>query len=323
MDKQQKIILFSGIGVVAVLIALLVWMLVFKDNTGTTTSEEQQDALLQQQKDSLQLLLDQQAFAMQMDRLNIDSLPLDVNGINLQPEQTEIVNKYNEARNKIETLVAELKAEQQKSLQSSKRSQSEIDAHKKKIAELESQVTQLKNYCKDLLGQLAELNAKYEEQVQINTQLTEKNKELEETVHTTTTRNQELTDKVNTAKRLVVTGVSLRAYNKKNKVEKKVQKATKLSVDFTVTANNAAAPGMKTFYITIKSPEGQLLTGGGSFNAEGTTLQATASRQVEYANEEVSTSVTWGVNTTLTAGQYIVKIFCDGSCLTTRHFELK
>lgn len=323
MDKQQKIILYSGAGVVVVLIGLLIWMLFFKNGSDATSDPAQQDMALKQQNDSLQLLLDQQAFAMQLDRLNVDSLPIDVNGINLQPEQLEIVDKYNEARNKIETLVAELKAEQQKSLQSRQRSQAEIDAHKKKIAELESQVSQLKDYCKDLLGQLAELNAKYEEQVQINNQLTEKNKELEHTVHSTNTRNQELTDKVNTAKRLILTGVSLRAYNKKNKVEKKVQKAAKLSVDFTITANNAAAPGMKTFYMTIKSPEGQLLTGGGSFSAEGTTLQATAGRQVEYANEEVSTSITWDVNTTLTPGRYTVKIFCDGECLTTKHFELK
>lgn len=223
MDKQQKIILYSGAGVVVVLIGLLIWMLFFKNGSDATSDPAQQDMALKQQNDSLQLLLDQQAFAMQLDRLNVDSLPIDVNGINLQPEQLEIVDKYNEARNKIETLVAELKAEQQKSLQSRQRSQAEIDAHKKKIAELESQVSQLKDYCKDLLGQLAELNAKYEEQVQINNQLTEKNKELEHTVHSTNTRNQELTDKVNTAKRLILTGVSLRAYNKKNKVEKKVQ----------------------------------------------------------------------------------------------------
>lgn len=325
MDKQQKIIIFSGIGVVAILIGVLIWLLFFNGKSEKEDDKQNDEILrIQQQNDSLRMVNEQIAFDSRMQMLNIDSLPLlDVNGINLHSDQMEIVNKYNEARNKIETLVAELKAEQANSSKQKQRSQAEIDDHKKKIAELEDQVATLKDYCKSLLAQLAELNTKYEEQVQLNNQLTEKNKQLEETVSTTKTQNEHLETTVNNAKRLIITNVSLQAYNKKGKAEKKVQKAAKLGVAFTVTANNTASPGMKDFYITIKTPEGQQFTGGGSFSADGTTLQATARRQIEYANEEVSTSIYWDVNTTLTAGQYTVKIYCDGECLITRNLELK
>lgn len=323
MDKQQKIIIFSGLGVVVVLIALLVWLLFFRNseaeagNTETEVPVAQQvsDEYLQMQNDSLKLVADMAALEM-MDR-DINDL-----GQNLSPEQMELVNKYNEARNNIETLMAELQAERAKSSKNEKRTQAEMESYRKKVAELEGQISQLKDYCKDLLARLADMTQKYEEQVQINTELAEKNRNLEETVTTTQSQNEALTSTVNNAKRLILTGVSLKAYNKKGKAEKKVQKAAKLGVAFTITANNTASPGMKDFYITIKTPEGQLLTGGGSFSAEGTTLQATARRQVEYANEEVSTSIYWDVNTTLTPGQYTVKIFCDGDCLTTKHITL-
>lgn len=325
MTSKEKIILFSGIGVVVILIALLVWVLFFKDAGGsqdedsTPTMQVQQDAGADQQwrADSLQMLLDQQ----NMDRMLSELPSLEANQ-QLQPEQQALVDKYNEARNKIENLVAELKTEQANSAKNKQRSQAEIDAQRKKIADLESQVEQLKGYCKDLLGQLAELNEKYNQQVEINTQLTQQNQQLQETVSSTSSKNEELTQTVNTAKRLILTNVSLGAYKKNDKKEKKVQKAAKLGVHFTVTANNTASPGMKDFYVIIKTPEGQTLTGGGSFSAEGSTLQATARRQIEYANEEVSVSVYYDVNTTLTPGAYTVMIFCDGSCLTRKTFNL-
>ena len=256
-----------------------------------------------------------------MDRMLLELPELEDNP-NINAEQQALVNKYNAARDEIESLVKELKQEQANSAKNKKRSEAEIEAQRKKIAELESQVEQLKGYCKDLLGQLADLNEKYNQQVQINTQLTQENQNLQQAVTATSTKNEQLTQTVNTAKRLILTGVSLQAYNKKGKTEKKVQKATKLGVSFTVTANNTAAPGMKDFYIIIKTPEGVALTGGGSFSAEGTTLQATARRQIEYANEEVSTTVYYDVNTTLTAGTYTVMIFCDGSQLTRKSFTL-
>lgn len=94
-------------------------------------------------------------------------------------------------------------------------------------------------------------------------------------------------------------------------------------MSFTITPNNTAKPGMKQFYVTIKTPEGTILPGGGSFQAEGTTLRATAHRSVEYANEELSTAVYWDATTSLTPGEYTVRIFCDGQCLATRKFQMK
>lgn len=323
MDKTQKIVIFSGIGVVVVLIGVLVWLLFFKDSDSERSADpETPEYAMQQELDSLRMLNDR----LRVDQLShsLDSLPdfSEVGNVKLQADQQELVNKYNEARNKIETLLAELKNEKANSSKMQNRSKEEIAARDKKIAALEGQIDQLKNYCKDLLGRLQDLNAKYEEQVQINTQLSEANKVLEQTVGSTKAKNEELSAKVSNAQRLVLTGISLHAYNKKDKNEKKVSKARKLGVSFTVTANNAAAPGMKDFFVTIKTPEGQQLTGAGSFQAEGTTLQATARRQIEYANEEVSTAVYWDVNTSLTPGEYTVKIFCDGQCLATRRIAM-
>lgn len=317
MDKKQKIVLFSGIGVVAVLIALLIWLIV-GGNQDADQAITADDAM-QAQLDSLRAEND----ALQLSRLesSLDSLPsiTEQQGANLKADQQEILDKYNDARDRISSLLAELKAEKAKNAKERKNSKE----YQAKIAELEGQIAQLKDYCKELLQRLSDLNVKYEEEVQKNTVLTEQNRALTENVSATTAKNEELSTKVAQAQRLVLTGISLHAYNKKDKAEKNVTKARKLGVSFTITANNAARPGMKDFFIVIKTPEGQNLGGAGSFSAEGTTLHATARRQVEYGGEEVSTSVYYDVNTSLTPGDYTVRIFCDGTCLATRHFALK
>lgn len=66
MDKQQKIIIFSGIGVVLILIAVLVWLLFFRDSSSVPEKPETEvpmaapvsDEYLQMQNDSLRLVAD-------------------------------------------------------------------------------------------------------------------------------------------------------------------------------------------------------------------------------------------------------------------------
>lgn len=311
MNKQQKIVLFSGLGIVVILIGILIKLLVMD----SAKPDASRDDAMQAELDSLRAANE----TMMLENLqrSLDSIPvIETEGLTLAADQEELLGKYNDARAQIEKLMADVKSERA----ANKRLSAESQA---KIRQLEGQIGELKEYCKDLLQRLHDLNEKYEQQVQINTELTEQNRVLNETVGQTQATNKELSNKVAVAERLTLTGISLHAYNKRDKAEKNITKARKLGVSFTITPNNTAKPGMKDFYITIKTPEGQTLTGAGSFSAEGTTLQATARRSVEYANEELSTAVYWDVNTTLTPGEYTVRIFCDGQCLATRKFSMK
>lgn len=311
MNKQQKIVLFSGLGIVVILIGILIKLLVVDSGK----PDASRDDAMQAELDSLRAANE----TMMLENLqrSLDSIPvIETEGLTLAADQEELLGKYNDARAQIEKLMAEVKSERAAHKRLSVESQA-------KIRQLEGQIGELKEYCKDLLQRLHDLNEKYEQQVQINTELTEQNRVLNETVGQTQATNKELSNKVAVAERLTLTGISLHAYNKRDKAEKNITKARKLGVSFTITPNNTAKPGMKDFYITIKTPEGQTLTGARSFSAEGTTLQATARRSVEYANEELSTAVYWDVNTTLTPGEYTVRIFCDGQCLATRKFSMK
>ena len=282
-------------------------------------SSEGNTDMMQQQLDSLRMENDR----LQLDRLSasIDELPdyREMDGMKLNEDQRDLLEKYNAARNEIDGLMAQIR--QLRSDHTT--NQAELKKRDEKIKALEAEVATLKDIARSLYQQLADLNEKYEAEVKKNTELSASNEQLRSQVGETKANNEKLQEKVAVAERLNVTGVNLKAYNQKGKEEKKVSKAKQLGVNFTISPNNTAAPGNKDVYLRIKSPEGVLLPGSGSFSFDGVQTPFTAKRTIEYANEELPVSVYWDVNTSLTPGEYTVEIFCDGKRLTTRKFTLK
>lgn len=121
-----------------------------------------------------------------------------------------------------------------------------------------------------------------------------------------------------------MTGVQLIGLKKNGKTEKNITKAKQLEVTFTIPQNNSTPVGEKTIYLRITSPEGTLLGAGGSFSFEGSSLQCTARKTIEYAGEEIGgVKIYWDVNTALTPGDYLVELFADNYRLASRKFTMR
>lgn len=308
MNKNVKIIVYTAAGVLVALIALII-VLIVKDNSNTVARNE-----AEARADSLAIANDQLILTNEFNQLNADFNQYEGQQIYLKNDS--LVQKYNAARMKVEGLLRELNAEKQSH-------NKDMAASRAKIKKLEGEISTLKGIVRHYLeeiNRLGEENAGLKQEI---AQVQQKNQQLSTQVTQATASNEQLTQTVKLAKKLNITGLSLNAYNKKGKKEKNITKARQLGVHFTVSPNNTAAAGMKTFYVRIISPEGSLLSGGGSFTIDGQSVQATASRNLEYANEEMSASIYWDVNTTLTPGDYTVEVFCDGYRLASRHFTMK
>ncbi len=304
MQKNQKIILFGGCGVVICLIALIIVLIA--NNSSRTSEVNEAEA----RADSLRLVNDQLQLANEFNQLNAEFSQYEDQQVYLKNDS--LVRQYNQARMKVEGLLKELNAE--------KRSNSQNRA---RIKQLEGEIATLKGIVKHYLEEIKRLGEENEGLKMEIQQINAKNEQLASQVSATTQSNQELAQTVKLAKKLNITGVSLMAYNKKGKKEKNITKARQLGVSFTVSPNNTAAPGMKDFFIRVISPEGTLLGGGPAFSFDGASLSSTAKRSMEYANDELGVSVYWDVNTTLTPGDYTVEVFCDGYRLASRHFTMK
>lgn len=308
MNKNQKRLFAGGIAVLACFVALIIWLIIA--NFRNTEAVNKAEALA----DSLSIANDRMTLTNEFNQLNADFNQYEGQQIYLKNDS--LVTKYNEARMKVEGLIQELNDEKNKNARN-------MAASRAKIKQLEGEIATLKGIVRHYLEEikrLGEENAGLKEEIQ---QVQQKNEQLSTQYTAATRSNAELTQTVQLAKKLNVTGVSFQAYNKKGKVEKNITKARQLGVHFTVSPNNTTAPGMKDFYIRIISPEGTLLGGGPSFQLDGNSISSTSHRKVEYANEELSVAVYWDVNTTLTPGDYTVEIFCDGYRLASRHFTMK
>ncbi len=308
MNKKVKILVYGAIGVLIGLIALIVVLIVNNNSHSIAASEAAARA------DSLAIANDQLLLTNEFNQLNADFNQYEGQQIYLKNDS--LVTQYNEARLKVEGLIRELNEEKSKHSK-------DMAASRAKIKQLEGEISTLKGIVRHYLEEikrLGEENAGLKQEIE---QVTQQNQQLSSQVTQATASNAQLSQTVKLAKKLNITNVSFHAYNKKGKVEKNITKARQLGVSFTVSPNNTAAPGMKDFYMRIISPEGTLLGGGGSFHIDGGTVQSTARRSVEYANEEMSVSIYWDVNTTLTPGDYTVEVFCDGYRLASRHFTMK
>lgn len=308
MNKNQKRLFAGGIAVLACFVALIIWLIIA--NFRNTEAVNKAEALA----DSLSIANDRMTLTNEFNQLNADFNQYEGQQIYLKNDS--LVTKYNEARMKVEGLIQELNDEKNKNARN-------MAASRAKIKQLEGEIATLKGIVRHYLEEikrLGEENAGLKEEIQ---QVQQKNEQLSTQYTAATRSNAELTQTVQLAKKLNVTGVSFQAYNKKGKVEKNITKARQFGVHFTVSPNNTTAPGMKDFYIRIISPEGTLLGGGPSFQLDGNSISSTSHRKVEYANEELSVAVYWDVNTTLTPGDYTVEIFCDGYRLASRHFTMK
>jgi hypothetical protein len=304
MNKNQKIILYGGAGALLCLVALVIVLIISNANRTDEVNQAREET------ESLRLANDRLLLTNEFNQLNADFNQYEDQQIYLKNDS--LVQKYNEARLKVEGLLTELNQEKKSNA-----------ANRKRIKDLENEIATLKGIVKHYLEEikrLGEENAGLKKELD---QVNQRNQQLASQVTVATTQNEKLTQTVKLAKKLNITGVSLHAYNKKGKVEKNITKAKQLGVSFIVSPNSTAQAGMKDFYIRILTPEGTLLGGGGSFQIDGSTVQCTAHRQIEYANEEVSISVYWDVNTTLTPGDYTVEVFADGYRLASRHFTMK
>lgn len=304
MLKNQRILLFGGLGVFVVLVALTVILIIGNSRRSAAVDEAQA------QVDSLKLANEKLALTNEFNQLNADFTAYEDQQVYLKNDS--LVQKYNQARLKVEGLLKDLNAEKRSNAQ-----------NRERIKELESEIATLKGIVRHYLEEIKRLGEENEGLKKEIEEVNIKNQELTTQVTATSSRNEALTQKVQLAEKLNLTGVSLHAYNKKGKNEKNITKARQLGVSFTISPNNTAKAGMKDIYVRILSPEGTLLKGNGSFSFDGTSLAYTAKRSVEYANDELSTSVYWDVNTTLTPGEYTVEVFCDGKRLASRRFTMK
>lgn len=240
----------------------------------------------------------------------------------MEKEYQDFAAQYSEMKTYIknDSIIAQLTAEQertQKLLEELKRTHASDAAE---ITRLKKELATVRAVLRSYVIQIDSLNQLNQNLIDENNRVRSELAESNQQNQTLATEKASLSEKVAIAAQLDATGITLSPLDKKGKPEKKMKKAKTLAVGFAITKNVTATNGVRTVYVRITTPEGEVLNGGGTFEYADKQLAWSMKKDIEYTGEETPLTLYWTVNEYLSPGQYNVSIFCDGQAIGSRNF---
>lgn len=239
--------------------------------------------------------------------------------LEMQNDYEDFVRQYGELQMQItnDSLIAQLAQEKKRAedlLAELKRTKSNDAAE---ILRLKKELATLRDILRNYVMQIDSLNRLNQELTSENENLKRDNQQQRQHVSSLVAEKETLTDKVAIAAQLDANGIVLTAKNKKGKAAKRVKDVKKFQLSFNIARNVTAQTGMKSIYVRILTPTNTVLTQGGTFPYENTTLEYSIRKDIEYTGEDQAVTVYWDVNETLSAGTYRADIFADGHNIGT------
>ncbi len=197
------------------------------------------------------------------------------------------------------------------------------DAYKIRMyrKEMETLRTVLRSYIvqiDSLNMQNQELQAENKQLRNTELRLSTEKKQLEEDK----TQLEEIKDLATT---LQASQIDMVMLNKRDKESDRIRTAVKVRVDFVLRANNVAIMGEKKIFLRIIRPD-QVVLGSPElevidFNEE--QIPASASRVINYENEDLPVSIFWANDGEIVPGEHTVELYSEGKLIGMSSFVLK
>ena len=162
-----------------------------------------------------------------------------------------------------------------------------------KIRQYEKELGTLRSIMRGYINQIDSLNT-------LNHRLAEEAATARKEAEQTKQINTELTQQVETLTSRVTAGSIIKAhnfmmyaYNNNDKITDKANRVARFLVNLTLVENELAEHGPVRVYVRVTDPDGNLLSDGHgtTFTYNGETLEATASREVDYQGKEVDLGI--------------------------------
>lgn len=238
----------------------------------------------------------------------------------IQSDLSSLITEYDDLKYQNDTIAAQLA----KANEMVEQLKYERRLNYNKIKQYQKEVGTLRAVMKNYLRQIDSLNT-------INKQVSAENVSLRKEISTANLRADvaeerasELQNKVQQGSVLKARDIIIVPLNANDKIITRVQKATTLRVDFTVGANELAKAGNRNIYLCLISPEGYLLSTEDmpTFMFQGTKKAYSASREIDYQNEDVDVSIFYK-GSGFVPGAYKVELYSDGYLIGSSEIALR
>lgn len=195
-----------------------------------------------------------------------------------------------------------------------------------KIREFQKELTTLRGVLRSYVIQIDSLNARNQELTRENVEHQKRYTQIQTSFKQLEVEKASLAEKVNIASRLDVTNMLAEALNANGKKTDRSSRTAKIRVCFTVLRNVTAPVGMKSVYLRLERPDGQLLMHSKDdlFTYEGSQINYSAARNIEFGGDEVDVCIFYEADAgELTPGKYIADVFSDGFHIGNTTLTLK
>ena len=194
----------------------------------------------------------------------------------------------------------------------------------RRIAELKKELATVRQVMVSYVHQIDSLDRTNKRLVAENQQVKQQYQEVARQAQQLEEERTQLAEVVSRASMLEITHFQMIPLNKRDRKTSIYNQIQKLQFDYTIGRNITNEPGMKTLYMRITRPDGEVMQKDVNdvFAFENSEIAYSVSKDFEYAGEEVSGAMYWLVEEILQIGVYNADFFVDGELIGSFPFEI-
>jgi len=195
----------------------------------------------------------------------------------------------------------------------------------RRISELRNELATVRAVMVQYVHQIDSLNT---ENTKLKTEkevVTRKYTEAAQTVEQLSKDKENLTEVVTRASKLDLVNFSVRKLNNRGKKTTFFSQLASLEFNYTIVKNITSTTGLKTIFLRITRPDGEVLTKSPNnvFPFEDREIAYSSKKEFEYTGEVMEDVIFWKVDEIVQAGTYTADFFVDGYLTGSFQFELK
>ena len=291
--NTTKIVLISLVAALAVVSILLVLMNV-------------------QQKTEIKEIVEQMEFEKEQLEDEYEELAVQFDGYQTQDIHNDsLVELLSQEQQRVQDLLEELRITKV--------------TNARRIAELKKELATVRQVMVGYVHQIDSLDRTNKKLVAENQQVKKQYQEVARQAQQLEEERTQLAEVVSRASMLEITHFEMVPLNKRDRKTTIYNQIQKLQFDYTVGRNITNKPGVKTIYMRLTRPDGEIMQKSVSdvFRFENSEIAYSVSKDFEYAGEEISGSLYWLVEEILQIGWYNADFFVDGELIGSFPFQIK
>lgn len=238
----------------------------------------------------------------------------------LANELKRLVVSYDTLRTNNDSLNAGLLKEKERILQLLSVNASNVQLIKK----YKGEITTMREIMKSYIVQIDSLNTRNKMLVAENTEIHQQIKQVRSTNTELSKVKEELNTKVEIASVIQAKDIAAVSLNKKRKETTRLSLLDKLRICFTLRENPLAKAGPKEVYMRVIRPDSLVITSSPDnlFDYKGSKIIYSASRSVDYINQDIEMCIFLDNTGDFIGGNYSVELYLEDNIIGRTTFML-